>query len=228
VRQWLIDLARQALPEGYDVGTHFTPAYPVWKQRLCRLPEGDLFTTIREGKASVATGAIDEFTESGIRLASGETLDADIIVTATGFNLSVMGDIPFTVDGRPVDWSGTVTYHGIMFTGVPNLAYIFGYFRASWTLRVDLITDLVCRLFEHMDARGATMVTPVLRDGEADMPLRPWMDPEDFNPGYLMRSIERVPRQGDRLPWRGTDLGYLEEREILPAADLEDGSLSFK
>jgi len=228
VRQWLIDEARQALPEGYDVDTHFTPAYPVWKQRLCRLPEGDLFATIKAGQAEVVTAAIDEFTETGIRLASGETLDADIIVTATGFNLSVMGDIPFAVDGRPVDWSGTVTYHGIMFTGVPNLAYIFGYFRASWTLRVDLITDLVCRLFEHMGERGATTVTPVLRDGEADMPLRPWMDPDDFNPGYLMRSIEKVPRQGDRLPWRGADLGYLEEREILPAADFEDGTLSFK
>jgi monooxygenase len=139
-----------------------------------------------------------------------------------------MGDIPFSVDGKPVDWGSTVTYHGILFTGVPNLAYIFGYFRASWTLRVDLIADLVCRLLEHMGERGATMVTPVLRDDEEDMPLRPWTDPDDFNPGYLMRSIDRVPRQGDRLPWRGTDLGYLEEREILPAADFEDGTLSFK
>jgi monooxygenase len=228
MRQWFIDQARQALPPGYDVDTHFTPAYPVWQQRVCRLPEGDLFTAISEGKASVVTDTIDAFTERGIRLGSGETLEADIIVTATGFQLSVMGDIPFSVDGKPVNWASTVTYHGILFTGVPNLAYIFGYFRASWTLRVDLITDLVCRLLEHMSERDATMVTPVLRDGEASMPLRPWLDPDDFNPGYLLRSIDRVPRQGDRLPWRGADLGYLDEREILPSTDFEDGTLSFK
>ena len=228
IRQWSIDQVRQALPEGYDVDRHFTPTYPLWQQRACRVPEGDLFTAISEGKVTVVTDTIDTFTERGIRVSSGETLDADIIVTATGFHLSVMGDIPFAVDGKPVDWASTVTYHGILFTGVPNLAYIFGYFRASWTLRVDIITDLVCRLLEHMGERGATMVTPVLRDGEESMPLRPWTDPDDFNPGYLMRSIDKVPRQGDRLPWRGTDLGYLEERDILPAADFDDGTLSFK
>ena len=228
IRQWSIDQVRQALPEGYDVDRHFTPTYPLWQQRACRVPEGDLFTAISEGKVTVVTDTIDAFTERGIRVSSGETIDADIIVTATGFHLSVMGDIPFAVDGKPVDWASTVTYHGILFTGVPNLAYIFGYFRASWTLRVDIITDLVCRLLEHMGERGATMVTPVLRDGEESMPLRPWTDPDDFNPGYLMRSIDKVPRQGDRLPWRGTDLGYLEERDILPAADFDDGTLSFK
>ncbi len=153
---------------------------------------------------------------------------ADIIVTATGFHLSVMGEIPFSVDGEPVDWSKTVTYHGIMFTGVPNLAYIFGYWRSSWTLRVDLICDLVCRLLDRMDELGAAMVTPTLRNGESDMPLRPWTDPEDFSPGYLLRSVDRVPRQGDRMPWRGTDVGYDEEAEILPAADFDDGTLIFK
>jgi monooxygenase len=228
IRRWFIDQAREALPAGYDVEKHFTPRYPVWKQRLCRLPEGDLFTVIREGKASVVTDTIEAFTGRGIRLSSGETLDADLIVTATGFHLSVMGDIPFSVDGKPVDWASTVTYHGIMFTGVPNLAYIFGYFRASWTLRVDLVTDLVCGLLEHMRERGAAMVTPVLRDGEAGMPLRPWTDPDDFNPGYLMRSVHKMPRQGDRMPWRGTEVGYFEERAILPATDFEDGTLSFK
>jgi monooxygenase len=228
VQQWFIDQAREALPPGYDVGTHFTPRYPLWQQRLCRVPEGDLFAAISSGKASVVTDTIDCFTASGVRLASGETLDADIIVTATGFQLSVMGDIPFTVDGRPVNWAETVTYHGIMFTGVPNLAYVFGYWRASWTLRVDLISDLVCRLLAHMSERDATMVTPVLRDDQADMPLRPWTDPDDFNPGYLLRSIDQVPRQGDQLPWRGTDLGYFAESEILPAADFENGTLDFK
>lgn len=227
VRLASIDQVRAALPEGFDVSTHFTPTYPLWKQRVCRVPDGDLFSAISDGGASVVTDTIDTFTENGVRLSSGETIEADIVVTATGFHLSVMGDIPFSVDGRPVDWSSTVTYHGIMFTGVPNLAYIFGYFRASWTLRVDLITDLVCRLFEHMDDKGATTVVPRLRDDEADMPLRPWTDPDDFNPGYLMRSIDKVPRQGDRLPWRGTDLGFPAETEVLPAADFEDGTLDF-
>lgn len=228
MRQWFIDEARRALPDGYDVERHFTPAYPLGKQRICRIPEGDLFRVIREGTASVVTDTIETFTENGVRLSSGETLEADVIVTATGFHLSVMGDIPFSVDGEPVDWANTVTYHGIMFTGVPNLAYVFGYFRASWTLRVDLISDLVCRLLAHMDERGATMVTPTLRADEADMPLRPWTDPDDFNPGYLMRSIHKVPRQGDRMPWRGTDVGYFDEAELLPAADFEDGTLGFK
>jgi monooxygenase len=228
MRLWFIDQARQALPPGYDVDTHFTPKYPLGQQRICRIPEGDFFTAIRDGKADVVTDTIEEFTERGIRLSSGDFLEADIVVTATGFHLAVMGNIPFSVDGTPVDWASTVTYHGIMFTGVPNLAYIFGYFRSSWTLRVDLISDLVCRMLEHMDERGSTMVIPTLRDGEASMPLRPWTDPEDFNPGYLMRSIDQVPRQGDRMPWRGTDVGYFEEIEILPAADFEDGTLSFK
>jgi monooxygenase len=227
MRQWFIDQARQALPPGYDVDRHFTPAYPLGQQRICRIPDGDFFTAIREGRASVVTDTIDAFTEHGIRLSSGEILEADIIVTATGFHLSVMGDIPFFVDDQPVDWASTVTYHGIMFTGVPNLAYIFGYWRSSWTLRVDLITDLVCRLLEHMDERGSAVVVPALRDGEAGMPLRPWTDPDDFNPGYLLRSIHQVPRQGDRMPWRGTDVGYFAEAEILPAADLGDGTLRF-
>jgi monooxygenase len=227
MRLWFINEARKALPEGFDVDTHFTPAYPLGQQRICRIPEGDFFTAIREGKASVVTDTIEAFTADGIRLSSGETIEADIIVTATGFHLSVMGGFPFFVDDEPVDWSSTVTYHGIMFTGVPNLAYIFGYWRSSWTLRVDLITDLVCRLFEHMDKRGATTVTPQLRGDEAGMPLRPWTDPDDFNPGYLLRSIHQVPRQGDRMPWRGTDVGYFEEAELLPAADFEDGTLSF-
>ena len=190
---------------------------------VARLPQ-----PIGDGGASVVTDTVDTFTEDGVRLSSGEVLQADIVVTATGFHLSVMGDIPFSVDGEPVDWSRTVTYHGIMFTGVPNLAYVFGYFRSSWTLRVDLISDLVCRLFTHMDELGSTMVTPALRDDEADMPLRPWTDPDDFNPGYLMRSIHKVPRQGDRMPWRGTDVGSHAEAGILPAADFEDGTLRCK
>jgi monooxygenase len=139
----------------------------------------------------------------------------------------VLGDIAFNVDGQPVDFADTVTYRGIMFTGVPNLAYVFGYFRASWTLRADLISDFVCRLLDHMDERGATMVTPVVPDDEADMALGPWVDPENFNPGYLARSMHLMPKQGDHDPWRLLH-DYDVEKELLPAADLEDGRLTYK
>jgi cation diffusion facilitator CzcD-associated flavoprotein CzcO len=228
MRRWYIDQARQALPPGYDVDRHFTPRYPVGKQRICRLLDGDLFTAIRDGRASVVTDTIETFTERGVRLASGETLDADLIVTATGLHLRAMGAIPFSVDGEPVDWAATVTYHGVMFTGVPNLAYIYGYIRGVWTLRVELIADLVCRLLEHTDTRGATMVVPALRDADVGMPLRPWTHLDNFSPGWLLRGLHQFPRQGDRMPWLGTDVGYYDEREILPAIDFEDGTLLFK
>lgn len=223
-----VELVRSALPDGYDVDKHFTPSYPLWSQRACRVPEGDLFQTISAGDASVVTDDVEKFVPSGIKVRSGDVIDADIIVTATGFDLSVMGDIPFSVDGVPVDWSKAVTYHGTMFTGVPNLAYIFGYWRASWTLRVDLLCDLVCRLLAHMETHGVTTVTPTLREEDESMPLRPWTDPKDFNPGYLMRSIKKVPRQGDRMPWRGSDVGYEDEHVILAQIDFDDGALVFK
>jgi cation diffusion facilitator CzcD-associated flavoprotein CzcO len=223
-----VELVRSALPVGYDVEKHFTPTYPLWSQRVCRVPEGDLFQAISAGDASVVTDVVGKFVPSGIEVGSGEVLNADIIVTATGFDLSVMGDIPFAVDGIPVDWSTSVTYHGTMFTGVPNLAYTFGYWRASWTLRVDLVCDLVCRLLNRMETLGVSMVTPTLRDEDESMPLLPWVDPESFNPGYLTRSIQSVPRQGDRAPWQGTDVGYQDERVIFAAIDFEDGALIFK
>jgi monooxygenase len=227
LRQFLIDTIRPPLPEGFDVDTHFNPSYRPWQQRIAVLPDGDLFTAVRAGKASVATDQIVRFDETGIQLASGEHLDADVVVTATGFDLSVLGGISFAVDGRAVDMADTVTYRGIMFTGVPNLAYVFGYFRASWTLRADLIADFVCRLLAHMEDKGATMVTPTLRDDEADMALGPWVDPENFNPGYLSRSMHLMPRQGEHDPWRMLH-DYSVEKELIPAADLDDGRLTFK
>jgi monooxygenase len=227
LREFLLEAIRPLLPEGFDVERHFSPTYRPWQQRIAVLPEGDLFTSIREGKVSIVTDQIDRFVPTGVRLASGDTIEADIIVTATGFNMSVMGDIAFSVDGAPVDFAQTVTYRGLMFTGVPNLVYVFGYFRASWTLRVDLISDFVCRLLAHMDERGATMVVPALRDDEVAMARFPWVDPENFNPGYLARSLHLLPQQGDHEPWR---LGheYSKEKELLPAADLDDGTLVFK
>jgi cation diffusion facilitator CzcD-associated flavoprotein CzcO len=149
------------------------------------------------------------------------------VITATGFDLSVMGDIAFRVDDEPVDFADTVTYRGIMFTGVPNLAYVFGYFRSSWTLRADLISDLVCRVLARMDEHGSTMVTPRVRPEEADMALVAWVEEENFNPGYLSRSMHLMPRQGAHDPWRLLH-DYTSERDILPNADLEDGSLVFE
>jgi cation diffusion facilitator CzcD-associated flavoprotein CzcO len=227
VKSQLIEGVREQLPEGFDVDTHFTPKYRPWQQRLAFVPDGDLFTGIREGKASIVTDEIDTFTETGVRTRSGELLEADIIVTATGFNLSVMGDIPFAVDGSPVDWSKTITYRGMMFTGVPNLVWVFGYFRASWTLRVDLIGDFVCRLLAHLDELGATSVVPQLRPEDREEPVHTWIDPENFNPGYLMRSVDLMPRRLAKPEWQHTQ-DYWVEKDALPAVDLDDGCLRFR
>ncbi len=167
----LINNIRTLLGPDYDVDTHFTPKYRPWQQRLAFVPDGDLFAGIKSGKASMVTDEIERFTESGVQLKSGATIDADIVITATGFNLSVLGEIPFAVDGKPVNFADTVTYRGMMFTGVPNMAWIFGYFRASWTLRVDLLGDYICRMFKNMQARGAKKVTPALRPQDADMQM---------------------------------------------------------
>ncbi|MEJ2871042.1 NAD(P)/FAD-dependent oxidoreductase [Actinomycetospora sp. OC33-EN08] len=222
-RQYLLDEMRPHLPEDFDIEKHFNPAYRPWQQRIALLPDGDMFASIKEGKASVVTDTIETFTETGIRLASGEELEADIIVTATGFNLSCFGDVDFTVDGEPVDFSQRVTWRGIMIDGVPNMAFVFGYFRHSWTLRADLISDLVSRLLTHMDEKGARSVTPT---AGPDVELRPWSDPENFNPGYVMRSQDRMFKQGDRAPWTHMH-EFAEERHTLPAADLDDGSLKY-
>jgi monooxygenase len=224
---FLIESMRPLLPEGFDVEKHFTPRYRPWQQRIAVVPDGDLFAALREGTASIVTDTIETFTETGIRLTSGEELEADVVVTATGFDLSLLGDVAFTVDGEPVDFPSRVTWRGIMISGVPNMAYVFGYFRHSWTLRVDLVSDLVGRLLEHMREKGATMVVPTLRPEDAGMQLRPWSDPENFNAGYVMRSQHILFKQGDREPWTHM-LEYEQEREILPEADLEDGTLVYR
>jgi len=218
---------RPLLPEGFDIERHFTPRYRPWQQRIAVVPDGDLFAALREGKASIVTDTIETFTEHGIRVGSGEEIPADIVVTATGFNLSLLGDIAFTVDGEPVDFTERITWRGIMISGVPNMAYVFGYFRHSWTLRVDLVSDLVGRLLATMRDKGATMVVPALRPQDMDMPLRPWADPENFNPGYVMRSQHLMFKQGDRGPWTHL-LEHEEERDTLPKADLDDGTLVYR
>jgi len=226
LRAFLMESMRPLLPEGFDVEKHFTPKYRPWQQRILFVPDGDLFAALREGTASIVTDTIDSFTETGIRVASGEEIPADIVITATGFDLSVFGDVAFTVDGEPVDFTERITWRGIMISGIPNMAYVFGYFRYSWTLRADLVSDLVCRLFEHMRDRGATTVVPTIRPEDAGMQVGPWSDPENFNAGYVLRSQHILFKQGDREPWTHM-LEYEQEREILPKADLDDGSLVY-
>jgi cation diffusion facilitator CzcD-associated flavoprotein CzcO len=222
VKQELLAIVRSHLGDGYDVEKHFTPRYRPWRQRIAFIPDADLFKGVASGKASVVTDEIERFTETGLQLKSGETLDADIIVTATGFHLSVLGDIDFTIDGKPLAFGETVTYRGMMFTGVPNMAWVFGYFRASWTLRADLVADFVCRLLNHMQAKGARRVTPALRPEDAGMKLLPWIDPENFNPGYLMRGLHLLPKRGDKPEWQHTQ-DYWNEKDEFPAIDLDDG-----
>jgi cation diffusion facilitator CzcD-associated flavoprotein CzcO len=205
---------------------HFTPTYRPWRQRIAFVPDADLFESVRDGKASVVTDEIARFTEGGITLKSGDELAADVIVTATGFNLCMLGDIAFTIDGQPLDFGATVTYRGMMFTGVPNMAWVFGYFRASWTLRTDLVADFVCRLLTHMDANGVKKVVPALRPEDHNMPLLSWIDPENFNPGYMMRDMHLLPKRGDKPEWQHSQ-DYWTEKDQIPAIDLHDGAFVY-
>src|SRR5271165_1620338 len=224
---FLIESVRPLLPEDFDIDRHFTPRYRPWQQRIAIVPDGDLFATLREGNASIVTDTIETFTEHGIKVGSGEEIPADIVISATGFNMSVFGDVAFTVDGERVDFTEHVTWRGIMINGLPNMAYVFGYFRHSWTLRVDLVSDLVCRLLARMRGNGATMVVPTLRPQDRDIQLRPFADPENFNAGYVMRSQDILFKQGDREPWTHL-LEHEQELEILPEADLDDGTLVYR
>jgi cation diffusion facilitator CzcD-associated flavoprotein CzcO len=222
----LLSAVEAYLGPDYDIKTHFTPRYRPWRQRIAFIPDGDLFQGIKSGKASVVTDEIDRFTEKGILLKSGNELEADIIITATGFHLSANGDIEFAVDGRKLDFADTVTYRGMMFTGVPNLVWVFGYFRASWTLRVDLVADFVCRLLTHMKTTGAKKVTPQLRPEDHNMPLLPWIDAENFNPGYMMRGMHLLPKRGDKPEWQHNQ-DYWAEKDEFPAIDLKDSAFVY-
>lgn len=222
----LIGGARAFLGRDFDVVTHFTPSYPVWRQRLAVIPDGDLFKAIRRGRASVVTDKIRRFVPGGIELESGDALTADIVVAATGLTLNALGGIPMRVDGTDVNPAETITHRGIMLSGVPNLAMVFGYLRSSWTLRADLVSDYLCRLFDHMAERQAKTVVPRLREEDAGMELHPWILPENFNAGYIQRALPVLPRQGDRQPWVMTQ-DYFADREDLPEADFEDGTLDF-
>jgi len=227
LRSALVEGVRELLPEGFDVDRHFNPPYRPWQQRIALLPDGDLFKAVRDGQASVATDQIDHFTETGIALTSGEHLDADVIITATGFTMSVMGDIRYMVDGKIINPAELVTYRGVMFTDMPNFAYVFGYFRSSWTLRADMISEFVSRMLSYMDEHGTDMVQPVLPPGDAEMELCDWVEQDQFNPGYLARSMHLLPKQGKYDPWR-LHHDYRPEREMFEAVKFDDEPLMFK
>ena len=227
LKQELLAGVRAFLGPDFDVEKHFTPSYRPWRQRIAFIPDGDLFRGISAGKASVVTDEIESFTPNGILLKSGDELHADIIVTATGFNLNVLGDIEFSVDDEPLNFHDTVTYRGTMFTGVPNMAWVFGYFRASWTLRADMIADFVCRLLKQMDDLHAGQVTPRFRAEDHDMALSPWVKPENFNPGYINRGLHLLPLCGDKPEWQHTH-DYWAEKDVFSTLDLLDGCLSFE
>lgn len=227
VKKELIDNLRQHLAPDFDVETHFTPSYRPWRQRICLVPDGDMFRTIREGKATVVTDHIDRFTETGICLKSGKTLEADVIVTSTGFEMSLFGDLEVTVDGKPFDFTEAVTYRGMMFAGLPNLVWVYAYFRSAWTPRVDLVAGFVCRLIHHMKAKGAKRVTPTLRPEDADMPLLPWLDEEDINSGYLLRGRHLMPKRGDKPEWQHSD-DLMADQQTFPTLDLEEGTLVYE
>ncbi len=221
VKQELLGAVRAELGPDFDIETHFTPKYRPWRQRIAFIPDADLFKGIASGKASVVTDEIERFVEKGVQLKSGKVLEADIVVTATGFDLNVLGDIEFAIDGEPLRFSDTVTYRGMMFTGVPNMVWVFGYFRASWTLRADLVGDFVCRLLKHMDEHGHHRMTPALRPRDKDMPLLPWIDPENFNPGYIMRGMHLLPKRGDKPEWQHNQ-DYWAEKDEFPAIEMDD------
>ena len=207
------------LPEGYPVDEHFNPPYGPWDQRLCAVPDGDLFHAIRDGKAAIVTDRIETFTENGIRLTSGRILEADIIVTATGLNVQAMGGVTMEVDGKAVALADTVAYKGMMLSGVPNFAYSIGYTNSSWTLKVGLLCEHFCRLLTHMDAHGYDTARPVVAND--DMPLRPFLD---FGAGYIRRVLDQLPRQGDQAPWL-TSMNYAGDVKLLRRLPVEDAQL---
>ena len=227
VKTELLGQISAILGPDYDMEKHFTPNYRPWRQRIAFVPDADLFLGIKSGKASVVTDEIDRFTDCGILLKSGEKLEADIIVTATGFNLAALGDIAFMIDGKALDFGDTVTYRGMMFTGVPNMAWVFGYFRASWTLRTDMVADFVCRLLAHMTEKGAKKVEVALRPEDHNMPILPWIDAENFNPGYMMRNMHVLPKRGDKPEWQHSQ-DYWTEKDQFPAIDLDDKAFVYR
>jgi cation diffusion facilitator CzcD-associated flavoprotein CzcO len=221
MKQRLLQLVKDELGDTCDTDRHFTPRYNPWDQRLCLVPNGDLFQMLKHGKAAVVTDHIDTFTEHGLKLRSGAELPADLIVTATGLNLQVLGSLALSVDGQPVEPSRIMSYKGMMYSDVPNLATAFGYTNASWTLKCDLTCEYVCRLLNYMDQRGYRQCTP--RNEDPSITATPWID---FTSGYVQRSIDQFPKQGSKTPWRLYQ-NYALDLVSLRFAAVDDGVMRF-
>ncbi|MEK7346444.1 MAG: NAD(P)/FAD-dependent oxidoreductase [Pseudomonadota bacterium] len=220
-KAFFIGQVREALGPDFDVGKHFTPSYKPWDQRVCMVPDGDLFKALRSGKASMATDHIEAFTETGVKLKSGATIDADIIVPATGLDLKVLGGVQFEVDGKPFHIPEAVNYKGIGYCGLPNAITTFGYTKASWTLKADLTSRYFCRLLKHMQQSGARQFVPKMVD--ASVTLGPWTD---MSSGYFQRSIKKLPLQGDRAPWR-VNQAVIPDILSLRFGAIDDGQMVF-
>jgi monooxygenase len=212
---------QQLQGSGLDVDVHFKPTYDPWDQRLCAVPDGDLYRALRKGQASVVTDTIETFTETGVRLTSGRELEADIVITATGLNLLAFGGLELTVDGEAVSLPDTVAYKSMMLSGVPNFAYAIGYTNSSWTLKVDLVCEYLCRVLAHLDATRSDTAVPEVSD--PDMPTRPLLD---FKAGYVLRALDRFPRQGEAAPWQVL-MSYSEDAKSLRGDAIDDGTLRF-
>ncbi|HZN81650.1 MAG TPA: NAD(P)/FAD-dependent oxidoreductase, partial [Mycobacterium sp.] len=221
MRKTLMTMAQRRLPEGYNVEKHFGPSYNPWDQRLCLAPNGDLFKTIRAGKADVVTDTIERFTKTGIKLASGEELQADIIVTATGLNLQLFGGAEVMRNGIPIELNDTMAYKGMMLTHMPNMAFTIGYTNASWTLKADLVSEFVCRVLNYMDANGFDTVEPQHPGNSVDE--RPLMD---FTPGYVLRALDYLPKSGHVAPWR-LKQNYLLDLRLIRRGKVDDEALAF-
>jgi len=216
----LLGLTQRALGKAHDLSTDFSPSYYPWDERLCLVPDGDFFEAVKAGSARVKTGHIDKFESRGLRLKNGAFLPADIIITATGLDVQIFGGASFEVDGEAVDFSTRFSYEGMMFSGVPNMVNIFGYVNASWTLRLDIVSDWVCRLLRYMSDHQHAKAVPIAPQG---MEMRPWFN---FLPGYIRRAEHLLPRQGDREPWLHAQ-DYLRDKRVLAAHPIHDGILQF-
>jgi cation diffusion facilitator CzcD-associated flavoprotein CzcO len=211
----------KALPPGYDVDRHFEPTYNPWDQRLCLVPDGDLFEAISSGRAEIVTDTIERFTKTGLRLASGDELEADVIVTATGLNLQFLGGVELTVDGQEPDISAAMTYKGMMLSDVPNLAFTLGYSNASWTLKVDLTSEYMCRLINHMDEHGYRQCVP--RATDPSVTIEPLIG---LNSNYILRSLDHLPKQGSKEPWKLRQ-NYAIDLRALRHGPVVDGAMQF-
>lgn len=221
IKRFIRKGVERSLPAGYDIDKHFKPKYNPWDQRMCLVPNGDLFKAIRDGDATVVTDTIERFTESGIKLDSGEQLEADVIVTATGLNLLFLGGMELVVDGEPVDVSQKMAYKGMMLSGVPNCAFTVGYTNASWTLKADLTSEYVCRVLAHMDAHGYSKSVPELSDPSVEeLPLL------DFTSGYVLRSLDQFPKQGSKEPWKLRQ-NYVLDIRTIRRGPIDDGAMRF-